>query len=62
MEGADLTSFTDSGEISRFAGEALAWAAAEGIFEGFPDGTLQPQGVLTRAQMAKLLTILDQKF
>lgn len=62
VEGADLTSFTDSGEISRFAGEALAWAAAEGIFEGFPDGTLQPQGALTRAQMAKLLTILDQKF
>ena len=32
------------------------------LFEGFPNGTLQPKDTLTRAQLAKLLTILDQNF
>ncbi|MGM9641318.1 MAG: S-layer homology domain-containing protein [Faecousia sp.] len=32
------------------------------MFNGFENGTLQPKGTLTRAQMAKLLTVLDQKF
>lgn len=57
-----LAVYTDAGQISSFAKAALSWATAEGIFEGFPDGTLQPKGDLTRAQMAKLLTVLDQKF
>lgn len=61
-KGADLSAYKDSGKISEFAKEAVAWATAEGLFEGFPDGTMQPLGSLTRAQMAKLLTVLDQKF
>ncbi|MFR8332527.1 MAG: S-layer homology domain-containing protein [Oscillospiraceae bacterium] len=32
------------------------------LFEGYGDGTLRPATTLTRAQMAKLLTILDQNF
>ena len=32
------------------------------FFEGYGDGTLRPRASLTRAQMAKLLTILDQDF
>ncbi len=62
VEGGDLSVYTDAGEISDDAKEPVAWATAEGIFQGFPDGTLQPQGPLTRAQMAKLLSLLDQKF
>ncbi|MFR0734016.1 MAG: S-layer homology domain-containing protein [Oscillospiraceae bacterium] len=54
---------TPTGEaISKFARTAVAWATAEGFLQGFPGGSLQPRGTLTRAQMAKLLTILDQKF
>ena len=41
---------------------ACAWAVAEGLFEGYEDGMLRPAATLTRAQMAKLLTILDQNF
>lgn len=62
VAGADLTTFKDWNLVSGYAKEEVAWAVAEGFFEGFGNGTLQPKGTLTRAQMAKLLTILDQKF
>ncbi len=60
--GADLSGFKDVASISDYAREPLAWAVAEAIFAGFPDNTMQPRGSLTRAQMAKLLAILDQNF
>lgn len=59
---ADLSIYTDGKTVSEFAKPAVAWATAVGLFEGFPDGSLQPRGDLTRAQMAKLLTIVDQNF
>lgn len=62
VKGADLTVYKDADKISNYAKEAVAWATAEGLFQGFENGTMQPKGTLTRAQMAKLLTILDQKF
>ena len=61
-EGADLNRFKDGGATSKFAQDAMAWAVAEELFEGFPDNTLQPKESMTRAQMAKLLTLLDQNF
>ena len=62
VEGADLTAFTDGGKVQEYAQTAMSWAVAEGFFEGYGDGTLRPRTSLTRAQMAKLLTILDQNF
>ena len=62
VEGADLTAFADGGKVQDYAKTAMSWAVAEGFFEGYGDGTLRPGAVLTRAQMAKLLTILDQNF
>ena len=62
VTGADLSIYTDREAISKFARTAVAWATAEGFLQGFPGGSLQPRSTLTRAQMAKLLTILDQKF
>ncbi len=61
-QGVDLSTYQDAASISPYAKEALAWAAAEGILEGFGDGTLKPKGVLSRAQLAKLLTVMDQTF
>lgn len=58
MKGADLSTYKDADQISNYAKEAVAWATAEGLFQGFEDGTMQPKGTLTRAQMAKLLTVL----
>lgn len=60
--GGDLSVFQDADEISVFAKEAMAWATAEGILDGYGDGTVGPQNPVTRAQMAKLLTILSQAF
>ena len=60
--GADLKAFADGGKVQDYAKTAMSWAVAEGFFEGYGDGTLRPGAVLTRAQMAKLLTILDRDF
>lgn len=61
-EGADLKDYADGDKVMNYAKTAFAWAVAEGLFEGYEDGMLRPAATLTRAQMAKLLTILDQNF
>lgn len=61
-KGANLSVYKDADKISNYAKEAVAWATAEGLFQGFENGTMQPKGTLARVQMAKLLTVLDQKF
>ena len=40
----------------------MAWATAEDFLEGYGDRTVGPQKFVTRAQMAKILTILSQDF
>ena len=50
-----LTSFTDSGSVSAWAREAVAWAVDSGILSGRPDGTLAPGGTATRAEAAVML-------
>ncbi|MBQ2603016.1 MAG: S-layer homology domain-containing protein, partial [Oscillospiraceae bacterium] len=54
-EDADLSAFTDSGEISAWAEEAIRWAVAEGIMDGVGEGRINPKGLATRAQTAALL-------
>lgn len=61
-QGVDLSAYQDAASISPYAEEALAWATAEGILEGFGDDTLKPKDVLSRAQLAKLMTVMDQNF
>lgn len=62
VQGADLKAYTDGGTVQNYAKEAMAWAVAAGFFEGYGDRTLRPATALTRAQIAKLLTILDKNF
>ena len=40
----------------------MAWGAAAGLLEGYGDGTVGPKNPVTRAQMAKFLTILSKAF
>ena len=61
MDGGDLNVFQDSDRISQFAREAMAWATAEGFLEATATGRLVLRTV-TRAQMAKFLTILSRDF
>jgi hypothetical protein len=52
-EDADLSEFTDAGEISDWAKDAAAWAVKTGLLHG-SDGLLQPQGVATRSEAAQI--------
>ena len=52
---ADLSGFPDAGDIQSYATQALSWAVAEGLLQGFEDDTLQPQSTATRAQIATIL-------
>ncbi len=52
---ADLSGFPDAGDIQEYATQALSWAVAEGLLQGFEDDTLRPQGNATRAQIATIL-------
>ena len=52
---ADLSGFPDADQIQSYATEALSWAVAEGLLQGFEDDSLQPGGTATRAQIAAIL-------
>lgn len=49
----DLASFSDAGSVSDWALDAVKWAVADGIIQGY-DGVLSPQGSATREQMAAI--------
>ena len=51
---ADLSGYPDAGQVQDYAQPAMAWAVAEGIVEGV-DGTLNPAGNASRAQIATIL-------
>lgn len=52
--GAKLDSFSDAGNVSGYASEALSWAVLEGLING-ASGRLTPKGDATRAQVAAIL-------
>ncbi len=52
---ADLSVYTDAGDIAADALEAVQWAVANGILQGFEDGTLSPDSPVSRAQAAVIL-------
>lgn len=52
-------SFTDAPQVSSECSEAAAWAAASGLVVGRPDGQLDPQAAVTRAEAAAILMRRD---
>jgi hypothetical protein len=55
-----LSGFTDAGQVSGYAVEAVKWALAEGILQG--DGSkLDPKGAATREQVAAFLSRYMQR-
>ena len=50
----DLNAFPDGAEVSVWAKTACSWAVAEALING-SDGSLDPQGSATRAQVATIL-------
>ena len=55
--GSDLSSFSDSGEVSEWAEASIEWDVAEVDLHG-PDGLLEPARALTRAEAAALMANL----
>lgn len=58
---ADLSGFADSGRISPYAREAVAWAVSSGLLQGMGGGRLEPLGTATRAQVATVLYRLAEE-
>lgn len=50
-----LDRFTDADRIGGYARVAIAWANEHGIVNGYGNGTLNPKGRATRAQVAQML-------
>ena len=48
--------FSDHDKITTELKKMLAWAVEQGLVAGYADGTFRPQGTLTRAEAAALLT------
>ena len=57
---ADLSGFTDAGQISAYAVDTLRWAVSEELITGTSATTLTPGGSATRAQAALILMRLCQ--
>ena len=51
----DLAGFPDAASVSDYAADAMTWAVENGIITGMADGTLNPYGLATRAQVATIL-------
>ena len=51
----EVPAFPDAGQVSDYAAAAVAWAVKAGIINGRADGTLDPFGTATRAQVATMI-------
>ena len=56
--GVASAAFTDKKSISSTYAVAVDTMVEAGIISGFPDGTFQPKGTLTRAQAAKIICVM----
>lgn len=55
-----LNQFDDAEQISDWAVDAFQWAVHQGVIRGITDSLLVPTGLATRAEAAKMLSILDR--
>ena len=56
-EGSEL-SFTDKDEIAPWAAENFSRALAAGLISGYDDGSIRPEGGITRGEAATLVVRL----
>ena len=52
---SELYQYTDGKTTSAYAKDAMEWALETGLFSGTGNGTLEPKGPVTRAQLAVIL-------
>ncbi len=60
----DLSKFSDGGNVSAYAADAMQWAVGAGLMNGKENNALDPQGNATRAEVAatvqRLVTLMVQ--
>lgn len=56
---SQLSKFSDKRSISAYAQVAVAALVAKGVIDGYPNGTFEPLGNMTRAEMASVLYKVD---
>jgi hypothetical protein len=61
VEGT-LSGFEDSAAVQEFAQQAMIWAVQNGLITGNDDGTLNPDGNATRAEVAAILMRFCENF
>ncbi|MBQ7935399.1 MAG: S-layer homology domain-containing protein, partial [Clostridia bacterium] len=59
---ADLSGYTDKGEIATWAEDALSWANAIGLIKGRTATTIDPKATASRAELATMLHRFCEKF
>ena len=60
---ASIAAYPDTGSVSAYARDAMAWAVGNGLISGIPHGKtdyLEPGGSATRAQVATILMRYEQ--
>lgn len=55
-----LAVFSDAETVAAWATDGLGKMVSLGIISGMPDGTLDPNGTVTRGQVAKMLAVMRQ--
>lgn len=57
---ADIMAYRDGADVSDWAQEAMSWAIGRGIISGRDDGSLDPKGTATRAEVAAIMMRFQQ--
>ena len=60
-KSADLSGFSDAGQISSWAKDAFEWAVSSGIISGKSQDILDPEGDATRAEVAQIVMNYNMK-
>lgn len=61
-DASSLSKFSDSASVSGWARETVAGMIASGYVGGYEDGTLRPQGTITRAEFAAVMDRLVETY
>ena len=62
VSGSLRSAFADSADIASEAQPAVEWALQEALITGFPDGTLNPGGTVSRAELAVVISRYYTRF
>ncbi len=61
LEEGEKAEFADDSDISSWAAEAVYYMQKTGIINGMPDGTFAPKKTATRAEIATIFGLIDEK-